>query len=151
MQFSEATKHGVINWIEFKGRSSRSEYWWFILAAVIFTTLAGISIYILKEFYPEIQNAPFIFYLIYIPPFLFLFFTVTTASVRRLHDLNLSGWWYGGYLLFSRAADRLSETHWAFSLIGICAAVAMVAVLARRGVSGENRYGPDPIEPEPAL
>ena len=35
MSFSQAVRHVFVNYVNFKGRASRSEYWWFYLFSII--------------------------------------------------------------------------------------------------------------------
>ena len=75
MSFVTAIKSGFANYLNFKGRATRSEFWWWTLFAVIvqilttgFGDIAGIlSLAILL---PSIA-----------------------AQIRRLHDTNRRGWW----------------------------------------------------------
>ncbi|MCT7481953.1 DUF805 domain-containing protein [Aliarcobacter cryaerophilus] len=61
---------------DFNGRAKRSEYWTFVL-------ISGIVSFLLSFISPEIEA---IFVLLTIIPHI-------SVSVRRLHDINLSGWW----------------------------------------------------------
>ena len=94
MTFGKAIKSGFLNYATFKGRASRSEYWFWIL----FLVIASISITVL-EAAAGIYNATVIFYLATLLPGI-------SILVRRLHDVNRSGWWYwlvltgvGGFVL----------------------------------------------------
>ncbi|MEC8827965.1 MAG: DUF805 domain-containing protein [Actinomycetota bacterium] len=68
---------GLLKYAEFRGRASRAEYWWFILAdamlMVVFLVLGQASLLI-------------VFFFVVIVPKL-------SVTVRRLHDTNRSGWW----------------------------------------------------------
>jgi uncharacterized membrane protein YhaH (DUF805 family) len=59
---------------EFSGRAQRAEYWYFLLFSTILY-LVTLAIPILGLL------------------FLVLLITQISLSVRRLHDINLSGWW----------------------------------------------------------
>ncbi|SMC67039.1 DUF805 domain-containing protein [Polynucleobacter kasalickyi] len=76
MQFQDAIKTCFNKYLQFEGRASRSEYWWFFL----FMILAIIVAEILG------QNIGTIVGLGLMLPHL-------TVEVRRLHDINKSGWW----------------------------------------------------------
>jgi len=76
MQFQDAIKTCFNKYLQFEGRASRSEYWWFFL----FMVLAIIAAEMIG------QNVGAIVGLIFILPHL-------TVEVRRLHDINKSGWW----------------------------------------------------------
>ncbi len=70
------------NYANFKGRASKAEFWWYILASLLLGALAGVIGAILKT---EAINA-----LLNIA----LFLPGIAVTVRRLHDTNRSGWWY---------------------------------------------------------
>lgn len=59
---------------QFSGRAQRAEYWYFMLFTLILFFISGL--------------VP-ILGLIFLP----LIITQISLSVRRLHDINLSGWW----------------------------------------------------------
>ena len=65
---------GFQRYFDFSGRSSRSEYWWWFL----FSSLVGLI------------------------PFAGLFLLVPNLAigVRRLHDINRTGWWILFAILF---------------------------------------------------
>ena len=62
------------------GRASRSEFWWFFLLCVI----VGIITNVLDDF----TGAGIFHYANY-----GLFLPLLSAQIRRLHDINRSGWW----------------------------------------------------------
>lgn len=72
---------GLKKYAEFKGRTSRKEYWMFILVFIIF--LIGFLVL------GTLIGFPF-FVLIYI---LGLMIPNISIAVRRLHDTSRSGWW----------------------------------------------------------
>ena len=77
---------------------------------------------------------------------------VTVGFVKRLHDINFSGWFYA-------AVFSITAGSWAFFLIsagsGWSIAIVILAYLAVvplsivvyvvRGTAGPNTYGPDPL------
>ena len=82
------------NWNKFKGRANRSEFWYFTLFYFI---LAIITYFIDVSFFgydPMDPNSlgvlqPAINLVLFIPSF--------SVTIRRLHDVNKSGWnllWY---------------------------------------------------------
>lgn len=76
MNFLEAIESGLRNYVQFEGRASRSEYWWFAL----FTVLAAGPVSILSEWASGVAA-------------LLLFLPSLAVAVRRLHDTDRSGWW----------------------------------------------------------
>ena len=77
MNFPTAIKTCFVKYATFKGRATRSEYWYFTLFMVIVSAL-------LTQLFPH--NGDLI---------ASLFFLVPSIAVRcrRLHDINRSGWW----------------------------------------------------------
>ena len=82
----------------FSGRASRSEYWW---VALVTTLIAGPLYYASENDLLEWPNATgaagivvlVLVLLSLLVTALVVVFSIA-LSVRRLHDSNLSGWWY---------------------------------------------------------
>tara|TARA_B100000214_G_C23824380_1_gene561195 strand:- start:127 stop:681 length:555 start_codon:yes stop_codon:yes gene_type:complete len=70
----------------FKGRASRSEYWWFYLAFMLITTVFGV-IGVFMWAITGYEAFSYIVYLSYI-----LYFPLLSAGIRRIHDHGKSGW-----------------------------------------------------------
>jgi uncharacterized membrane protein YhaH (DUF805 family) len=117
MNFQEAIASGFRNYATFSGRASRSEFWYWVLFAMLAGAVAAILDYAMfdTEFSPlnSIVN-------------LILFLPGLAVSVRRLHDLDRSGWW----ILI------------VFTIIGI---IVLLAWYCMKGTTGPNRFGPDPL------
>jgi len=105
------TKH----YFDFNGRSRRAAFWYFVLVNVIIAVVLGIvqsvahlgkilsSLYSLAVLLPNLGIA-----------------------VRRLHDIDRSGWWI---------------------LIGLIPIIGWIVLLywyCQPGTSGSNQYGADP-------
>lgn len=106
----------------FTGRASRKEYWIFHLVLVLLSFAASIlDLLVFRTQIAEHQGpiGGFVL-LVHLLPYLAL-------SVRRLHDIDRTGWW----LLLD--------------LTGIGAVVIFIFSVLR-GTSGPNTYGPDPLE-----
>lgn len=74
-----------LNYFKFEGRASRKQYWMFFLFSILFMVL----VHILNMIIP--LNAFFSFVLI-----VFGLITIIpniSLAIRRLHDINISGWW----------------------------------------------------------
>jgi uncharacterized membrane protein YhaH (DUF805 family) len=76
MQFKDAVTTCLNKYINFSGRASRSEYWWFILFVFVASLVASMIS-------PALQK------IVAIAAFL----PCLSAEVRRLHDINRNGWW----------------------------------------------------------
>lgn len=119
MSFGEAIKSVFSKYANFKGRASRSEFWYFVLFSFIITTiiyiialilgrpsllfssnapagfkLTGWAVFISGRLVPAgfpIESLPSIKYLDLVC-FLILFLPGLAVFVRRLHDIGRNGW-----------------------------------------------------------
>ena len=123
VSFQNAVGLGFQHYFDFKGRSTRSEYWWWLL----FVVLAGIALTIVDmgigTFNYESGDGLLsgLFKLATLIPGLAL-------GARRLHDINKSACWLLMWLSF----------------LLIIPVIVLLVWAARQGDNGTNRYGPDP-------
>lgn len=133
-------------YLDFSGRSRRKEYWSFallifivvmVLVALMFA--GGFPMMALDNpaAMPASPSALFwvgagllgLFWLAIIIPSI-------AVVVRRLHDRDLSGWWYLGVIVASM-----------IPFVGILASLALLVLMLLPGTPGPNRFGPDPKDP----
>ena len=142
MEFKEAVKICLTKkYCCFKGRASRSEFWWFCL----FTLLIQIAVAIVGKIMPALAS------IISAVLGLWLLLPTVGVSTRRLHDRNLSGWWQALPLAAAlpAIAGAVLEANWLLMLAGSAAGLASLALLilyALKGTAGPNRFGPDPLD-----
>ncbi len=87
--FPDAVKKAVLeNYVNFSGRASRSEYWWFQLAVFILGIITAVLDGIIFGF--EFDDPTVLSWIAQIG----LFLPSLALVVRRLHDLGRSGWWF---------------------------------------------------------
>tara|TARA_A100001037_G_scaffold103161_1_gene93850 strand:+ start:162 stop:566 length:405 start_codon:yes stop_codon:yes gene_type:complete len=94
MGFMDAVKNAIMNnYVNFSGRASRSEYWWFFLfsflSAILAMILDGLTGIELIDAGAGVSYGPF-----YILTAMGFFLPSLSLMVRRLHDSGRSGWWY---------------------------------------------------------
>ena len=127
VSFQNAVGLGFQHYFDFKGRSTRSEYWWWLL----FVVLAGIALTIVDmgigTFNYESGDGLLsgLFKLATLIPGLAL-------GARRLHDINKSAWWLLMWLSFLLIIPMIIPV------------IVWLVWAARQGDNGTNRYGPDP-------
>lgn len=124
MGFVDAVKTVLSKYVTFSGRARRSEFWWFVLFALGVGVILSIIDGALFG-YDEFGSANGVFSAIFS---LAIFLPYIAVGVRRLHDKDMSGWWY---LLV---------------LIPIIGFLVLLFFFVQKGTDGENRFGPDPIE-----
>ena len=136
----------------FSGRASRSEYWWFTAFHVLIVGLVPLGFYFTLfstftdfegnttaqgELFETGMNV--LFYMFTVP--------YVTVSVRRFHDMDLSGWWFMALFVFTLPVefDAENETYLYLSMI---ASIVPTLMCLRKGTDGPNRFGPDPLKPD---
>ena len=152
MKFFDSVVSAFKNYFNFSGRASRSEFWWFFLFCILLyllafslafeeleQTLAGVK---LQEGDPAELIQVFTSSWIGIA-FLTTFIPQITLSVRRLHDINKSGWWYVGLQI----APGLLPSIFIFDLISVFALFLFIFFMSQEG-SEDNLYGPNPLNRE---
>lgn len=104
----KATKSYFTNYFNFKDRTSRADYWWAVLgiflltfiiafiAGLIFKVPEAATSYATQEEAMEFLKAYFTsgYVIVLMIWSLVLFIPGIAIVVRRLHDINKSGWWY---------------------------------------------------------
>lgn len=107
----------------FSGRASRREYWWFML----FTTLVNIILMVVDAQMGSFNDAVGMGMLGGLYTLLVLLPSIG-VQVRRLHDIDRSGWWLLMYLV---------------PLVGF---IVVLVFACMKGTPGSNRFGLNPLE-----
>ena len=155
MGFSEAVRTCFSKYATFVGRAPRSEYWFFWLFSLLASVVGGM-----------IDGAVGTLGIIGLLIELVLFLPSLAVSVRRLHDIDRTGWWIllpfvliiGSWaMLVSLLAGTagLSEIEalnptllnavGLVSLVGLVLLIVLLVWFCTRGTVGPNRFGPDPL------
>tara|TARA_B100001564_G_C20344084_1_gene535904 strand:+ start:204 stop:611 length:408 start_codon:yes stop_codon:yes gene_type:complete len=132
MSFSNAVKSYFLKWNDFRTRSSRSEYWWatifVVLASYPVAGLIGLIIGVVFALAGFSESAMFItIAMIMLPINGFVAIASTCLVIRRLHDVDRSGWWY---LIV-------------FTIVGM---IPLLIWYCTKGTEGDNRFGKDPLQ-----
>lgn len=106
---------------EFNGRSRRQEYWMFLLFNMIFAMVVMALDNVLGIAMESIGYGPL--YGLYT---LAMFIPGLSVGVRRLHDIEKSGWMM------------------LIALIPLIGAIWLIVLFAKNGTVGPNQYGEDP-------
>jgi len=176
MGFLRATGLGYANIVNFSGRASRAEFWWF----QIFQVLLGIGMWLGAVLWIMAQPDPSIWMtalenptsLPALPPqleltasamglgsFVLCFLPSLSVTVRRLHDTGRRGWYMFMPALISFLAFFAAGFSAAFlpnayvglavvlaGLVTLGACLRYLAILCTPGAIGPNRFGNDPTE-----
>jgi uncharacterized membrane protein YhaH (DUF805 family) len=113
MGFWQAVASGFSNYVGFAGRACRSEYWYWALFVLLVDIAASIIDVALGT------------YLLTSLVDLALFLPGLALGIRRLHDLDRSGWWV------------------LIAFIPIIGWIILIIWACTKGTEGPNRFGPD--------
>ncbi len=111
MDIKEAVRHVLQNYANFEGRACRSEYWYWVLVMVVIGIVLDLIGLRILQILLSLATL--------VPSF--------AVGVRRLHDINKTGW-----LVL-------------IALIPFVGWIIMIIWAATKGNSGPNQYGPDPL------
>jgi len=118
MNFWEAINSAFKNYATFKGRASRSEFWYFFLFSILISLIAQQLDFALHQ--NESGAISGIVTIILLVPGIAL-------QVRRLHDIGKSGWWFF------------------LNLIPLLGQIALIILSCMRGHTETNQYGDNPL------
>lgn len=151
---------------DFSGRARRMEFWMFVL----FNLLIGIFLGVIDALVlaPILGSGVVLFGLSTLYSIAVLL-PVIAVEVRRLHDINFSGWWvapfwvgwfvqqgYEYYNYFTmedptsveESLNALTAGQMAASAVVMLSGLLLLVLFCIRGTRGENRYGSDPLKRE---
>jgi uncharacterized membrane protein YhaH (DUF805 family) len=123
MSFQDAIRTCLQKYVVFSGRARRSEYWWWVLFIVLASLAFGLIDSVLFNAGDGGTGGPIglVFSLATLLPSI-------AVGVRRLHDIDRTGWWM---------------------LIGFVPIIGFFVLLyffVQKGTAGPNRFGADPVE-----
>ncbi len=125
MKFLDSIFAGLDKFFTFSGRASRSEYWKYqVFLTVVWLVLIAVSSFLFSLFPAHAKFVGIGYWLIH---GVFLIGSWAVA-VRRLHDRNRPAW------------------HILWIFVPLAGGLILLIWFCTRGMSGANRYGPDPLE-----
>ncbi len=129
MTLPEAMSSVYANYATGSGRAGRSEYWWYYLVNVIvYMVLWGVAVALSTTMSQSTQDSviPLGWAVIVLLWCLFNVTPTITVTVRRLHDVGMSGWYYF------------------LQLIPSVGSLVLFVITLLPGKQGSNMYGRDP-------
>lgn len=137
----------------YAGRATRRDYWVFYAIALGVSSAGNGLARIADDIAPHSIPLPLVLGFLLSGLGIANFFPLLALTVRRLHDVGISGWWYpvaivvapvlatGTAIAITRHAFPGVMAGWGALMIG---GIAMLVVTVRPGDRSENRYGPPP-------
>jgi uncharacterized membrane protein YhaH (DUF805 family) len=144
MDFVDAIEACFKKYVDFNGRARPAENWWFLLFIMVGSIVIGIVSETLSLLFSLATFIPY-----------------TAVVSRRLHDINLSGWFqlwwsvvgligcicfaFGFVGLFFGESERPSMAIGGVGLLLLLASFALfVYYMVKAGNTTDNQYGPPP-------
>jgi uncharacterized membrane protein YhaH (DUF805 family) len=116
MSFSEAVRSGFDHYTDFDGRASRPAFWWWVL----FGVLVAIAANILDAIIGTVILSAIVGLGLLLPNL--------SVSIRRLHDIDRTGWWI------------------LIAFIPLVGLIVLLVFYLQDSDPGENSYGPPMAE-----
>ena len=121
--FPDAIRLGFQHYFDFRSRSTRAEYWWWVLFTVLVGNIFTVVDMMIGTYNVQSNSGLLrgVFSLVVLIPGLAL-------GARRLHDINKSGWWQLLWIVFFLIIPVIILLWWAI----------------KPSDEGTNKHGADP-------
>ena len=113
----DAVRAVLSKYATFSGRANRAEFWWWVVAIIVAGVIADALDWVLG-----FHNGGPLSIILALATLL----PNIAVSIRRLHDLDRTGWWI------------------LLSLLPVIGTIVLIVFYATRGTPGQNRFGPVP-------
>ena len=135
MSFSQNIHTSLIKkYATFSGRATRAEYWCLVLFIDVFVSVEMLMLSMMEKMEQMLGKDVGLYYIVTLVVMFFCIFLVvpcTSAAVRRLHDIGLSGWWW-----------------WIGVVAPLPGAFVLFVLLLLPSSPMDNKYGPAPKDEE---
>ena len=122
MIFFQSADSAFCNFMNFWGRSGRSEFWFWLLYANVFLLLGGVGVLL----FVRLEEAMTPLAILYLSITAVVLLPSLAVSVRRLHDIGRTGWWLFIYV------------------VPVVGPLLLLYFFVQPSDEEQNRYGPVP-------
>ena len=137
MGFIDSVQSGFFKCFDYQSRSSRSEFWWFYAFSLIITLFDAIIS-------SAVESIGYLIISIIISIGIFIPFI--SLTIRRLHDIDLSGWWYLFYSVVPLIIVLIAlASSFYLIFISFFIYIYFVYLMVKKGTEGLNKFGNDPL------
>lgn len=144
MGFRKSIETCLSKYADFRGRASRSEYWYFVLFVIVVALIASVLDVLLSTFVVNALSS------------LALLLPNLSVVVRRLHDTGRSGYWVLAFYLTIGITLTLSVGISLYYpspviiplLLVTCLIILIIIYFVFTllpSMEGDNKYGPNPL------
>ena len=141
MNFTQSVSTCFKKYLDFKGRASRSEFWYFFLFYTLASFLIGFVIGFLMSPYGESEML-FVLIIVFVVG---LFIPALSVTVRRFHDFGVSGWMYCAFIVPFVISGFIEDTQPLLAgIIKLGTLVVFCVYVSQKPNKRKNKFGSVP-------
>ena len=128
--------------MDFKGRASRSEFWYFFLFYIITSFLVG---WVIGSFVALLGGSVNVLLVVLSVVFIALFIPALSVTVRRFHDFGVSGWMYCAFIPPFMISGYIQDTQPSLAgIIKLGTLVVFCVYVSQKPNKRKNKFGSVP-------
>ena len=125
------------DYFSFSGRLNRWPYFLRLIGYFLIFKFLQIVLKIADKINGIVESIAYVLVIITV---IAAFIFISAQTVKRLHDLNKSGW-----LILIRLIYHIPIFGWISVIIWICAIIFELYLILAKGTNGSNRFGPNSL------
>ena len=142
MNFSQSVSTCFQKYFDFKGRASRSEFWYFFLFYIITSFLVG---WVIGSFVALLGGSVNVLLVVLSVVFIALFIPALSVTVRRFHDFGVSGWMYCAFIPPFMISGYIQDTQPSLAgIIKLGTLVVFCVYVSQKPNKRKNKFGSVP-------
>ena len=142
MNFPQSVSTCFQKYFDFKGRASRSEFWYFFLFYIITSFLVG---WVIGSFVALLGGSVNVLLVVLSVVFIALFIPALSVTVRRFHDFGVSGWMYCAFIPPFMISGYIQDTQPSLAgIIKLGTLVVFCVYVSQKPNKRKNKFGSVP-------
>ena len=142
MNFPQSVSTCFQKYFDFKGRASRSEFWYFFLFYIIASFVAG---WLIGSFVALLGGSVNVLLVVLSIVFIALFIPALSVTVRRFHDFGVSGWMYCAFIPPLMISGYIQDTQPSLAgIIKLGTLVVFCVYVSQKPNKRKNKFGSFP-------
>ena len=142
MNFPQSVSTCFKKYLDFKGRASRSEFWYFFLFYIIASFVAG---WLIGSFVALLGGSVNVLLVVLSIVFIALFIPALSVTVRRFHDFGVSGWMYCAFIPPFMISGYIQDTQPSLAgIIKLGTLVVFCVYVSQKPNKRKNKFGSVP-------
>ena len=139
MNFPQSVSTCFKKYLDFKGRASRSEFWYFFLFYIITSFLVG---WVIGSFVALLGGSVNVLLVVLSVVFIALFIPALSVTVRRFHDFGVSGWMYCAFIHPLMISGYIQDTQPSLAgIIKLGTLVVFCVYVSQKPNKRKNKFG----------